>query len=81
MGATASNKFTTAEHSSASTEHRTRKQNDDGRAKPGHHALFSDVPPYSFLSMFQNTGVAGPPSTPLSDLRQALGVRYWPSGT
>lgn len=27
------------------------------------------TPAYSFLSMFQNTGVAGPSSTPVKDLR------------
>ena len=37
--------------------------------------------PYSLLSIFQKIGVAGPSSTPVSDLRQALGARYWPSGT
>ena len=37
--------------------------------------------PYSLFSMFQKIGVAGPSSTPVSDLRQALGARYWPSGT
>jgi hypothetical protein len=30
---------------------------------------------YSVLSMFQKIGVAGPSSTPLRDLRQALGAR------
>ncbi|MGX1352817.1 hypothetical protein AB7M49_006426 [Bradyrhizobium elkanii] len=35
---------------------------------------------YSVLSTFQNTGGAGPSSTPVSDLRQALGKRNWPSG-
>ncbi len=35
---------------------------------------------HSVLSIFQNTGVAGPPSTPLSDLRHALGAVYCPSG-
>jgi|tagenome__1003787_1003787.scaffolds.fasta_scaffold20978706_2 hypothetical protein len=41
-----------------------------------------DAPcPYSDLSTFQNTGVAGPSSTPVSDLRHALGAKYWPSGT
>jgi hypothetical protein len=37
-------------------------------------------PPYSDLSIFQNTGVAGPPSTPVSDFRHALGAMYCPSG-
>jgi hypothetical protein len=36
--------------------------------------------PHSDLSMFQKIGVDGPSSTPLSDFRQALGARYWPSG-
>ncbi len=36
--------------------------------------------PHSDLSIFQKIGVAGPSSTPVSDLRQALGARYWPSG-
>jgi hypothetical protein len=36
--------------------------------------------PYSDLSIFQKIGVAGPSSTPESDLRQPLGSRYWPSG-
>jgi len=36
--------------------------------------------PYSDLSTFQNSGVAGPSSTPVSDLRQPLGRRYCPSG-
>ena len=35
---------------------------------------------YSDLSIFQNTGVAGPSSTPESDFRQALGTRNCPSG-
>ena len=35
---------------------------------------------YSDLSMFQNTGVAGPSSTPVSDLRHTLGLVYCPSG-
>jgi hypothetical protein len=35
---------------------------------------------YSDLSIFQNTGVAGPSSTPVSDLRQALGWVNSPSG-
>ena len=37
-------------------------------------------PPHSDLSMFQKIGVAGPSSTPVSDLRHALGPKYWPSG-
>src|ERR1700750_2215746 len=37
--------------------------------------------PHSDLSTFQNTGVAGPPSTPESDFRHALTPRHWPSGT
>ena len=37
--------------------------------------------PYSLLSMFQKIGVAGPSSTPVSDLRQALGIVNCPSGT
>ena len=37
-------------------------------------------PLHSDLSIFQKTGVAGPSSTPVSDLRHALGARYWPSG-
>src|SRR5436305_81060 len=36
--------------------------------------------PHSDLSIFQNTGVAGPPSTPVSDFRHALGAMYCPSG-
>jgi hypothetical protein len=36
---------------------------------------------HSVLSIFQKIGVAGPSSTPVSDLRQALGARNWPSGT
>jgi hypothetical protein len=36
---------------------------------------------HSVFSIFQNTGVAGPPSTPLSDFRHALGWRNCPSGT
>src|SRR5262249_42673606 len=36
--------------------------------------------PYSDLSIFQKIGVAGPSSTPLSDLRHALGMRNCPSG-
>src|SRR5437868_5525783 len=36
--------------------------------------------PHSDLSIFQNTGVAGPSSTPERDLRQALGWVYSPSG-
>ena len=36
--------------------------------------------PHSFLSIFQNTGVAGPSSTPVSDFRHAAGAMYWPSG-
>jgi len=35
---------------------------------------------YSLLSMFQKIGVAGPSKTPVSDLRQPLASRYWPSG-
>jgi len=38
------------------------------------------IAPHSDLSMFQNTGVAGPSSTPVSDFRHALGARYCPSG-
>lgn len=38
-------------------------------------------PTHSFLSIFQKIGVAGPSSTPVSDLRQALGAKYCPSGT
>ena len=45
------------------------------RARGGRGELF-----HSDLSMFQKIGVAGPSSTPLSDLRQTLGARYWPSG-
>ncbi len=43
----------------------------------------SDRPasPHSDLSTFQNTGVAGPSSTPVSDVRQAAATRYCPSGT
>jgi len=36
--------------------------------------------PYSLLSMFQKIGVAGPSSTPVIDLRQALGIVNCPSG-
>jgi hypothetical protein len=36
--------------------------------------------PHSDLSIFQNTGVAGPSSTPVSDFRHAFGARYCPSG-
>jgi hypothetical protein len=36
--------------------------------------------PYSDLSMFQKIGVAGPSSTPVRDLRHALGALYCPSG-
>jgi hypothetical protein len=35
---------------------------------------------HSDLSIFQNTGVAGPSSTPVSDFRHAFGARYCPSG-
>lgn len=35
---------------------------------------------YTLLSTFHHTGVAGPSSTPVNDVRQALGVRNWPSG-
>jgi hypothetical protein len=35
---------------------------------------------YFVFSIFQNTGVAGPPSTPVSDFRHALGALYCPSG-
>jgi hypothetical protein len=35
---------------------------------------------YSDLSIFQKIGVAGPSSTPVSDLRHALGPKYCPSG-
>ena len=34
----------------------------------------------SFLSMFQNIGIAAPWVTPVSDLRQMLGTLYSPSG-
>src|SRR5579871_7016786 len=34
----------------------------------------------SLFSIFQKIGVAGPSSTPVSDLRQALGASNWPSG-
>ena len=37
-------------------------------------------PPHSDLSIFQKIGVAGPSSTPVSDFRHALGMRYCPSG-
>jgi hypothetical protein len=53
--------------------------------KPGHdvdlgfeHETW--LPPYSCLSMFQKIGVAGPSSTPVSDLRHTLGAKYCPSG-
>jgi hypothetical protein len=36
--------------------------------------------PHSDLSTFQNTGVAGPSSTPERDFLQALGALYCPSG-
>ena len=39
-----------------------------------------DRAPHSVLSIFQNTGVAGPSSTPVSDFRHALGAMYCPSG-
>src|ERR1700761_3502869 len=35
---------------------------------------------HSDLSMFQNTGVAGPSSTPVSSLCHTLGAKYCPSG-
>jgi hypothetical protein len=35
---------------------------------------------YSFFSIFQKIGVAGPSRTPESDVRHALGMRYWPRG-
>jgi hypothetical protein len=35
---------------------------------------------HSVFSIFQKTGVAGPPSTPVSDFRHALGWRNCPSG-
>jgi len=47
----------------------------------GMRRMYLAQPPYSDLSMFQNTGVAGPSSTPVISLRQALGARYCPSGT
>jgi hypothetical protein len=34
----------------------------------------------SNLSMFQKIGVAGPSRTPESEVRQALAIRYCPSG-
>jgi putative endonuclease len=37
--------------------------------------------PHSDLSMFQNTGVAGPSRTPESDFRHAPTPRHCPSGT
>ena len=43
-------------------------------------ALLYSRPAYSDLSIFQNTGVAGPPSTPVSDFRHALGAIYCPRG-
>ncbi len=57
----------------------------DGGPVPHRDSLTSDLnrtrAPYSLLSMFQKTGVAGPSRTPVSDFRHALGARYWPSGT
>ncbi|SFO69799.1 hypothetical protein SAMN05216330_104229 [Bradyrhizobium sp. Ghvi] len=50
------------------------------RAKVPQAPLASPEMSYSDLSTFQNTGVAGPSSTPDSDFRHALGARYWPSG-
>ena len=47
-------------------------------ARPSRDSMLTDA--YSDLSIFQNTGVAGPSSTPVSDFRQALGARYCPSG-
>lgn len=62
-------------------------QNVNARHKAGHDdgfeldSLSDDVAPASyFFSIFQNTGVAGPSSTPESDLLQALGAKYCPSG-
>lgn len=43
--------------------------------------VVSGLAAYSFLSTFQNIGVAGPSITPVSDLRHALGAWNWPSGT
>jgi hypothetical protein len=42
-------------------------------------AMTTEVP-YSLLSTFQKIGVAGPSSTPVIDLRQALGIVNCPSG-
>src|SRR6266436_8063251 len=51
------------------------------RKTPLRRALPSAMHPYSLLSIFQKTGVAGPSITPVSDFRQAVGMRYCPSGT
>jgi hypothetical protein len=57
------------------------KKHVDGRDKPGHDEKAGRLAfSHSDLSMFQKIGVAGPSSTPDSDLRQALGPKYWPSG-
>ncbi len=43
-------------------------------------ALRPTQPSQSFFSTFQNTGVAGPSSTPVIAVRHTLGTVYWPSG-
>ena len=52
----------------------------DGRDEPGHDEPIGRVRIHSDLSTFQNTGVAGPSSTPDSDLRQEAATRYCPTG-
>ena len=63
-----------------------RQRNPSGRVPRWWVSLALNPPyeaqlaPYSLLSMFQKIGVAGPSSTPVSDLRHALGPKYCPSG-
>src|SRR3954462_9609352 len=52
----------------------------DGRRADAPSLTWTSTWPSSDLSTFQNSGVAGPSSTPVSDLRQPLGSRYCPSG-
>ena len=60
--------------------YQARRSFSEGGHKAGHDDV-GEGSPYSLLSTFQKIGVAGPSSTPVIDLRQALGIVNCPSGT
>ncbi len=62
---------------------RKKKRRPEGQAGASAYfrvAAVRQAADQSFLSMFQNIGIAAPEVTPVSDFRHTLGTLYSPSG-